>query len=513
MILRDLRESSLLSEIWNNKWKMVGLWIATVLLVAGVLIFWPRTYKSEARIFLQVGRESVGLDPTATTGQTIAVQQSDRSDEIITAIDILRSRGIVEKAVRRLTPDVITGKTSMGGESSEPNPISEIVSGLIGGAVEIVRSLDPVTEDERAIIKVQKNLEIAAERNSEIISIHYHAKSPQLAQLIVDTVVEIYQEEHARVHRTLGSKKFFEEQRGLLKVKVADKITELQQMKNEFGFATVEGKRTLLERQLGDVVSDKYQTEKLLEESRSKILDIKRQIDVTSQRLPSVELTKDSEAANLQSQQLFAVQLREIELSTRFSDNHPALKIAREQAKEAALKHQANNTASKEVSNDINPIYQQLVSDKTREQTLASGYEARLAMLIDQEKKILESVRELNHQEIKIKEIEREYQLAEQDYMTYSKNLEQIRVDNALESDRISSVNVVQQASLQHKPASPSKLLVIAFGGLLGLTGTAWLIFGRIFAPVQYSGLPQSAKPELRDESFEEEEQFASSVH
>ena len=492
---------------------MISLWIATVLLIAGVLIFWPRKYESEARIFLQVGRESVGLDPTATTGQTIAVQQSDRTDEIITAIDILKSRSVVEKAVARLTPDVVHGKAAIDGETTKSNPIGDFVNGMIGSAINVVRSLDPVSEDERAIIKVQKNLDIVAERNSEIISINYQAKSPQLAQLVVDTVVAIYQEEHARVHRTQGSKKFFEDQCELLKVKVADKITELQEAKNEFGFATVEGKRNLLERQLSEVVSDKYQTEKLLKESKSKIADIKEQIEVTPERLPSVELTKDSEAANLQSQQLFAVQLREIELSTRYNDNHPALKIAREQAAAAAKKHQANNTSSKEVSNDINPVYQQLLIDKTREQTVASGFEARLAMLVEQEQTILDSVRELNHQEIKIKEIEREYTLAEQDYMTYSKNLEQIRVDNALESDRISSVNVVQEASLQHKPASPSKLLVIAFGGLLGLTGTAWLVFGKMFSQMQYSGPTQTAKTEIEDEAFEEDEQFATSVH
>jgi uncharacterized protein involved in exopolysaccharide biosynthesis len=51
-----------------------------------VIFFFPRTYRSEAKLFLQVGRESVGLDPTATTGQTISLMQSGREDEVKAAI-------------------------------------------------------------------------------------------------------------------------------------------------------------------------------------------------------------------------------------------------------------------------------------------------------------------------------------------------------------------------------------------------------------------------------------------
>ena len=55
-----------------------------------VYVFAPRIYRSEACIFLRLGRESVGLDPTATTGQTLALQQADRKDEVKSAIEVMK---------------------------------------------------------------------------------------------------------------------------------------------------------------------------------------------------------------------------------------------------------------------------------------------------------------------------------------------------------------------------------------------------------------------------------------
>ena len=48
------------------------------------LTFLPRKYESEAKLFLRLGRESVALDPTATTGATMQIQET-RDDEIDSA--------------------------------------------------------------------------------------------------------------------------------------------------------------------------------------------------------------------------------------------------------------------------------------------------------------------------------------------------------------------------------------------------------------------------------------------
>ena len=77
-------------------------------------VFAPRIYRSEACIFLRLGRESVGLDPTATTGQTLALQQADRKDEVKSAIEIMKSRSVIGQAVDKLGADVVLGRENHG---------------------------------------------------------------------------------------------------------------------------------------------------------------------------------------------------------------------------------------------------------------------------------------------------------------------------------------------------------------------------------------------------------------
>src|SRR5215475_9351413 len=75
--IRTLREMCIRNQKLLIRAPLIALAIG-----AAVYLFAPRTYRSEAKIFLRLGRESVGLDPTATTGQTLALQQADRKDEV-----------------------------------------------------------------------------------------------------------------------------------------------------------------------------------------------------------------------------------------------------------------------------------------------------------------------------------------------------------------------------------------------------------------------------------------------
>src|SRR5690348_1524431 len=120
---------------------------------AAVYLFAPRTYRSESRIFLRLGRESVGLDPTATTGQTLALQQADRKDEVKSAIEILKSRSIIGQAVDKVGADEVLGQGGKKGFS-----LTGIVTAPIRWVVGMVKSVDPISEREEAIISVEKHL-------------------------------------------------------------------------------------------------------------------------------------------------------------------------------------------------------------------------------------------------------------------------------------------------------------------------------------------------------------------
>src|SRR5688572_23850611 len=88
----------LIQSIFDHKVKIVAVWLlflSTALLYTSLA---ERRYVSEAKLFVRLGRESVKLDPTATTGQTLDVHES-RDGEINSLFELLGSRVILERIV------------------------------------------------------------------------------------------------------------------------------------------------------------------------------------------------------------------------------------------------------------------------------------------------------------------------------------------------------------------------------------------------------------------------------
>ena len=162
---------------------------------AAVILYFPRTYRSQAQIFLRLGRESVGLDPTATTGQTISMQQGDRKDEVKSAMEVIKSRGIIAQVVDQLGTEVVLGGGKTDGEA-RTNRFVEAVAAPIGKVADWYRSIDPISDRERAIVLVERNLYVGAERGATLIEIAFEAKTPKIAQAVCGAFVEIYQKEH-----------------------------------------------------------------------------------------------------------------------------------------------------------------------------------------------------------------------------------------------------------------------------------------------------------------------------
>ncbi len=92
--------------------------------VTGVLLIWPRTYHSQAKLFVRLGRESVALDPTVTTGATIALSDT-REHEINSVMEMIRNRAVFEDVVRVLGAEVILGDSAVPDMAVVDQRISE----------------------------------------------------------------------------------------------------------------------------------------------------------------------------------------------------------------------------------------------------------------------------------------------------------------------------------------------------------------------------------------------------
>jgi uncharacterized protein involved in exopolysaccharide biosynthesis len=183
-----------------------------------------------------------------------------------------------------------------------------------------------------------------------------------------------------------------------------------------------------------------------------------------------------NQGADLLRQQLYALQVKVMELQAKYKETHPLLVAAKEQLAQAKQEMARQVGQRTETTDNINTIYRDLSLELNREQGITAGLKARQAELASQKQSVIASLRALNAQEIKIDQLARQADLARDKYMQYSRKLEEARIDNALENENISNVSIVQSATLAEKPISPSKPLVVIATFMLAIAGTVGLV-------------------------------------
>lgn len=465
---------TIVETLFRHRWKVILIPLLALAAAVTVIMFFPRTYHSEAIMFLQVGRESVGIDPTATTGKTIALQQSGRDDEVKSAIDVLTSRGVLGKTVDRLTPELVLGESDE--TSNEPSLFGQLMGATIGQLAGAIKDLDPISKREEAIIELDKSLVVETERGSTAIEVEIEADSPHLAQTILTELIEVYREEHARVHRNQSSQAFFQQQRDSLRQQLDAATLAVREAKDEMGIASIAGRRGTLEDQVQSIEGEKFGTEQALSAAQARAADLRQQLDDLPERVATSRTTKPNEGADLLNQEFYSLQVLKAELSSRYSDEHPHVVAVSRQLEDAKKVLDQQQVQRQETVDDINPIHQQLSLELREQQTAIAGHESRLETLNAQLQLVLQDLKTLNANELRIAELEREVTLREREFYQYAENLEQARIDQALEDQRISNISISQEPLLLEKPVSPSKGLVLLASLFLATAGTGAVV-------------------------------------
>jgi uncharacterized protein involved in exopolysaccharide biosynthesis len=144
---------------------------------------------------------------------------------------------------------------------------------------------------------------------------------------------------------------------------------------------------------------------------------------------------------------------------------------------EEAQKAIKNETASREeVVDSLNENHRALSLELDKAQTQLAGLEAQLDELDKQRAEVVKDLRELNDFEVELDQLQRNVTLAQKNFFDYSDALEQARMDQELDAQRITNISVAQQPTLAEKPVSPNKLIVAALSLMLAVGGASSLV-------------------------------------
>jgi uncharacterized protein involved in exopolysaccharide biosynthesis/16S rRNA G966 N2-methylase RsmD len=404
---------------------MALFFCGVVTLTLLTIALYPRSYASESKLLIRMGRESVALDPTATTGETIMLQKT-QEDEVNSALNILNSREVLERVAERVGVErIIQNAAPEAVEGLSTDVRIAQLSAWVRDTLQTLRLSDPGTPIDRAVRRLEKKSRFTAPKQAMVITVKYTAASPQLAHDVVAAITDVFLEEHARLSQTEGSLEFFAEQTNMLHAQLTAAQAELRDRKNAF-------QRT----------SD-------------------------SSRLSILENARDA-----MREKIYDLQLQESDLRSRYTDDYPLLQeIRRQRAAAERLLIELPAGEMRPASYAASPSNDAAVQ-------LAHATSKPAAIDATSKSSQLESeVQKINAEEYELAQLEREVELLEGKYKMHVEKLEQARVNDELGREKIMNVKVAQPATLVHKPVAPMKTVILGLGTLAAFCGCIGLAF------------------------------------
>ncbi|HUP78083.1 MAG TPA: hypothetical protein VM260_05915, partial [Pirellula sp.] len=320
---------------------LISTMLTSLLLGWVALLGWPRSYMSEAKLMLRVGRETISLDPTATTSQTLLMQKT-QEEEVNSALEILASRQLAESVVRRLgVESVVSGDLLKTTESAKKKTgidkfswshwLTKQVTNTIEFCISATGVRDKVSDQELAVQKLQKTIEIYAPKKSTVLTIRADAKSPEMAQAIVSTLTDDFLNEHVKVSATEGSLAFFEEQAKVAEHKLSEMLTKRSGMLQERKISSVVAQHHALGSQLGSIESSLLSAQSSLQQSIAEVNDLKVKAATEDVEVVASKQKQGDHTWSVMRGKLYELELEESRLASQYTTSHTRLGQVRDQ--------------------------------------------------------------------------------------------------------------------------------------------------------------------------------------
>ena len=417
--LRDL-----LYVIFKHRAKMITIFLAVVITVTICSFLMPPVYEASSRILVKFGRENVFM-PTSPTvsGSPPVLFDSSKGERINSAIEMLKGRNLIEKVV------------------------SDI------GVKHIYPDID---KEEQAIPTFEKKLTVEGIEKSDIINIKFQHGDPVIASQVVNKLIDIFFDHHLSVYKQSQKYDFFGDQVKLLEKKLKDSENELKNFRKQNNISSLEEQKTLLLNQISELELQLVKTRSETSENEGKMRALK---GYPSAAFTEVKLGEETDlnpiAISAIRTSLSELKLKKEELMGKYTDDNVlVVNVEKEIEKAQQLLAKEEKTYHDKAITSIGHTVNALKSrEKSQKQHLAN-YQQELS--------------KINSVELKLKELERQVKLNEENYQLYIKHMEEARISNAMDTQKIANISVVEPALPPIQPISPNKFLNIIISLIIG---------------------------------------------
>lgn len=461
----DVQLRNILSIVFKRKNQIVIFFSVTVFTVLIATFLIKPLYETSSQILVTLGRG--GLLFTNAGDQAPQVYL-DQENVINSEIEILKSASTAEKVIEE-----------MGGGAIIFPAIAD--SGLFSGNGKEKQNSkeDSQVQLKAALLKFQEALSIQAMKKSSIINVSFRHPDARLCAEIVNKLTSTYVDHHSAIRKTKKSYEFFKNQTDLLYNKMTASGKELESFKKKHQISNFEEQKNIFLRQQADLQSVLNQTMSFEVEVSNRSAELRKKMESLPQNIPQAKQDDYNQLliSNLQSR-LVELELQEKNLSNKYTDDNRSLSNVRDEIRivRNKLSEQENKTYLRSTSG-VNPVHQGLQQGLIRDEAEKKALSGKREMLVKQIASFEEKLSNLNRIELEYGQLKQQAESDRRNYDLYLAKLEESRISDAMDNEKISNVSVIEQASIPLKPVSPKPVLNIALSIVFGFFGGLTLAF------------------------------------
>ncbi len=444
--------------------------VTALISVAGLamLLMLRDIYTSEGEFYLNAGRGTVTIDPSATTSQTASLMDT-RQSEIQSIKDMLSSRMMLERTARRVGVDRILEQRSWLDRKKESimSSIDDYLGmndtlddGLTGDQTADLNRL------QGAVEYLADRLSITGDKEGNTVQIKSKAHTSLLAHDIVEELMAEFQNHYVNVHRTIGSQNFFEKEYSDTEQLLIKAETNLVEYKNKMKVISIDSKRDLLHKESQLLQDELLKTDADLTAKVAEIAQLDSMIAEQPEMMSVAETSRSNAASDSMRGDLYRLEIAESELSSKYGDENPKLIKARQALAEARASFNKQDSLFGEKAEAINPIRQDLLLTRMKAASMLESLRARQISLLEKVTQNEDRIQSLNGDEIRVAELNRAVDLSRDELRDYSRKREEARRQTELDAALISALQVSHPATHVIEKSGPPRLIGL---GIIGI--------------------------------------------
>ena len=366
---------------------------------------------------------------------------------------------ILNSLIQLLTSDDLVGEVIQGVGLSKLYPAIEANPPSVG------------TPLGAAIRKVTKHmLEVEIIPNTNVIQVLYDHPDPQLAARVTNMLVDKFTERELRLLRDPQSS-FLQDQLDHFRGALRGAETALAQFREQTGISSLDEQRTLLLKQRADIESN-------ITANQAQVAELEHRKEALQAELHTlpVELKLYDDDASAQSQLLQLEVQRQTLLNDYRPDSAAVINVQRQIAALNQIERHGGGSLQKQMPNTT---YQEIEVDLARAAAQITGLVGTQRTLQTQRSDLDRRIAALDANDRRLQDLMRQYQIADLNYRTYFQNVQDARIADDLNKQKITTISVINSAGAPEIATYPKTPLLLVLAAFLSMAFAFMLAFVR----------------------------------